>query len=129
MPTENQENQTQEETNPTEQTSNTNPITPPINTDDPLVLEYADTLKNQIGKLYDSSLDALPVKERISAMKLIKGVMDKMPVRSEGKPPIEPKPASMVEKVKNHVERQEAGLNTINTRNPTFNIKLNKGMM
>jgi hypothetical protein len=35
----------------------------------------------------------------------------------------------MVEKVKNHVERQEAGLNTINTKNPVFNIKLNKGMM
>jgi len=122
-----QENQPQEEKNPIEQTSNTNPIIQP--TDDPLVLEYADTLKNQIGKLYDSSLDALPLKERISAMKLIKGVMDKMPVRSEGKPPIEPKPASMVEKVKNHVERQESGLNTINTKNPVFNIKLNKGMM
>lgn len=110
-----------------EKTSNQNQTIQP--TDDPLVLEYAESLKKEIGKMYDPSLDNLPVKEKITAMKLIKSVMEKIPARSEGKPPIEPKPASMIEKVKNHVERAEAGLNTINTKNPVFNIKLNKGMM
>jgi hypothetical protein len=78
-----------------------------------------------LGKFYDSDLDALPLKERINTMKILKGAMEKVEKRSEGKPPVTPQPESTVERVLNHVQRQEKGLNVINTKNPVFGIKLN----
>lgn len=74
-----------------------------------MVLEYAETLKSQIGNLYEPEYDKLSLKERIATMKTIKRVMDKQPVRSEGRLPVQPEPDIKDKKFKNHLERAAEG--------------------
>lgn len=83
-------------------------VNPPI--DDPLLVEYANTLKEQLGDVYDAEFDKLPLKERIANMKLQQKTLEKMGHRSEGKKPKEPEPDTKKNKVLNHLERFEAGI-------------------
>jgi len=85
------------------------PIVPKIEVEDPLVLEYAENLKAQLGDLYEAEYDKLPLKDRIATMKIVKKTLDKIPNRSEGKAPIVPEPDVNKSKVKNHIQRYEAG--------------------
>jgi hypothetical protein len=84
-----------------------------------LVVEYADALKTELGKLYDEGYDKLPLKERIAVMKVAKATKDKIGVRSEGKPPVGPDPAAK-NHIKDHVEQWEAG-----NRDPRSNSACN----
>lgn len=91
-----------------------------------MVVEYADNLKTQLGDLYDAKeYDKLPLKERIATMKIIKKTLDKMPTRSEGKPPIAPEPEGAYAKVKDHVDRWKAGERGFQNSS-IFAIKVNK---
>ena len=90
---------------------------PPV--DDPLVTEYADALKAELGKVYDEAFDKLPLKDRIAAMKIAKMTMNKIGVRSEGKPPVGPDPAAK-NQIKDHVDRWAAG-----ERDPVSNAVCN----
>lgn len=60
-----------------------------------MIVEYAELLKVQLGKLYDPELDQKPLKERIDEMKIVKKTMDKLQGnrRSEGQAPIDPMPS------------------------------------
>jgi hypothetical protein len=101
------------------------PIVPPVVEDDPMIKEYADTLKQQVGDMWEKEDNKLPVKEQIIKLKIIKKTMDKMPARSEGKPPIAPEPEGLHTKVKNHVERWNAGEKGF-VQSSVFSIKENK---
>jgi len=82
--------------------------------DDPLVLEYANSLKESLGELYDADMDKMEIKERISTMKLVKKSMDKLlkDRKSEGKAPIDPKPETK-HKVLNAIQRAEQGIDPL----------------
>jgi len=54
---------------------------------DPLIIEYADSLKSQLGKDYDKELDKLPLKERIVTMKFLVKAKAKPANLTEGKVP------------------------------------------
>jgi hypothetical protein len=54
---------------------------------DPVVLDYAEHLKAQLGKEYDKELDSLPLRARISAMKVLVKLKNKPPNLTEGHPP------------------------------------------
>lgn len=86
--------------------------------DDPLIVEFAETLKTQLGDCYDQEFDKLPLKDRIQQMKLVKKTMEKLAVsqkRSEGKAPIEPDPVPLKNKVKSVFDRHTEGLDLIDS--------------
>jgi len=87
------------------------PVAPAPPVDDPLVVEYAENLKTQLGKFYDAKYDALNLKDRITTMKIVKETMDKNPMRSEGNSPEAPAPP-IVNKVKDHVDNWASGNRT-----------------
>jgi len=58
---------------------------------DPIIVDYAENLKTQLGKAYDKDLDKLPLKERINVMKFLVKAQQKPPGITEGKTP-KPKP-------------------------------------
>jgi hypothetical protein len=84
-----------------------------------LVVEYAETLKTELGKFYDEAFDKLPLKDRIAAMKIVKMTKEKIGVRSEGKPPVGPDPTAK-NHIKDHLEAWEAG-----ERSPKSNASCN----
>jgi len=45
---------------------------------DPLVIDYAESLKKSLGKEYDADLDKLPIRERINIMKHLSSMKSKM---------------------------------------------------
>lgn len=83
---------------------------PPAVELDPLLVDYANDLKSQLGELYDTDLDKLPLKEQIASMKLLKKASEKLSLnrKSEGKSPIDPTPEPK-NKVKDHVTRWNEG--------------------
>ena len=54
---------------------------------DPLVIEYCEMLKSNLGKDYDTELDKLPIKERINIMKHLNAYKTKMSVSKEAHVP------------------------------------------
>lgn len=101
------------------------PIIPPVVQDDPMITEYAEMLKQQIGSMWEKEDNQLPLKEQISKLKIIKKTMDKMPTRSEGTPPIAPEPEGLHNKVKNHVDRWASGEKGF-IKSSVFSIKESK---
>lgn len=100
---------TEPENNPTPAMENPK-NDPPIMEIDPLLKDYANDLKSQLGDLYDTDLDQLPLKEQIASMKLLKKASEKLSLnrKSEGKAPIDPTPEPK-NKVKDHVTRYAEG--------------------
>lgn len=95
--------------------------------DDPMLVEYADLLKAQLGNLYDKAYDKLPLKERIATCKIAKATMDKMPSRGEGKPPVGPGIPTQ-DKPTTPMERYSKGINPITAPrlSSSFGVTTNK---
>ena len=102
---------TEPENNPTPPNNAEKPKNdPPAVEIDPLLVDYANDLKSQLGELYDTDLDKLPLKDQIASMKLLKKASEKLVSnrKSEGKSPIDPTPEPK-NKVKDHVTRYAEG--------------------